>query len=195
MPHFGKRRGTAGCSKITKPPETWRRTVDFRPGTLPDRYTLPVKGLSHFSFAAVLAIFIAVTHPLWISAADPAVTTPDGRPVVWAGWLEENGPVAVLLWASWVPDASVTLDNMETISAAARQQGLGLILVVVQEPLGEAKESLEGVEVRWFHDRYGHVLKANRVVSIPRILVISADGTVVEQLEAKPEAVRAWGGG
>ena len=165
------------------------------PWTFSGLYTRRVKRLSHFSVAAIMALVIITGHTAGSSAAGPTVTTSDGRPVVWADWLEENGPVAVLLWASWVPDAAATLDNIETITAAARKRDLEVILVVVQESLGEATESLEGVDIRWFHDRFGHILKENRVVSIPRLLVISGDGTVVDRLEVKPESVRAWGGG
>ena len=154
-----------------------------------------MRRLSHFSVAAIIAAFIVTGQAGGASAAGPTVTTPDGRPVVWAEWLDEHGPVAVLLWASWVPDAAATLDNLDTITAAARKRDLDVILVVVQESLGEAQESLEGIDIRWFHDRFGHLLKKNRVVSIPRILVISRDGTVVEQLDVKPESIRAWGGG
>ncbi len=145
--------------------------------------------------AAIIAFFFITGYTASSSAVGLTVTTSDGRPVVWADWLEENGPVAVLLWASWVPDAATTLDNIDTITATARTRDLDVILVVVQESLSEAQESLEGVDVRWFHDRFGHLLKEYRVVSIPRLLVISGDGTVVERLEVKPESLRAWGGG
>jgi hypothetical protein len=158
-------------------------------------YTLRVKRLSHFSVAAIMSALIVTGHTVGSSAAGPVVTTPDGRPIVWAEWLEDNGPVAVLFWASWVPDAAMAMDNLETITAAAHKQDLEVILVVVQESLSEAKESLKGSNTEWLHDRFGHLLKQNRVVSIPRILVISGDGTVIEQLEVTPESIRAWGGG
>lgn len=154
-----------------------------------------MKRLSHFLVAAIIALFIITGSTAGSSAAGLTVTTSDGRSVVWADWLEENGPVAVLLWASWVPDAATTLDNIETITTAARKRDLEVIVVVVQESLSEAQVSLESVDIRWFHDRFGHLLKEYRVVSIPRLLVISGDGSVVERLDVKPESVRAWGGG
>jgi len=165
------------------------------PVTCPELYTLRVKRLSHFLVAAIMAVFAVMSLPVTSSAAGAAVTTSDGRPVVWSEWLEENGPVAVILWASWVPDAATALDNIEPITAAARDRDLEVILVVVQESLSDAKQSLEGVDIRWFHDRYGHLLKENRVVSIPRLLVVSGDGTVVETLEVNEESIRTWGGG
>ncbi len=154
-----------------------------------------MKRISHLSVAGIVAALVVTSQVAVTFAAGPEVTTPDGRPVVWTDWLEEHGPVAVLFWASWVPEADATLDTLGTIAAAARKRDLDVILVVVQESLGEAQKALEGTEIRWLHDRYGHLLKSNRVVSIPRILVISGDGTVIEQLDVKPESIRAWGGG
>lgn len=154
-----------------------------------------MKRFGQLPVVAILAAFIVTSHTVDSNAAGPAVTTPDGRAVVWSEWLEEHGPVAVLLWASWVPDASITLDNIDAITAAAQKRDLEVVLVVVQESLNEAEKSLGGVDIRWFHDRYGDLLKENRVVSIPSLLVISDDGTVVERFKVNREAVRAWGGG
>ena len=128
------------------------------------------------------------------SAAGSTVTTPDGGSVAWADWLGDNAPIAVLLWASWVPDADSTLADLDRITAAASARGLELVLVVVQEPLNEARESLGNIDVEWLHDRYGHLLKEYRVVSIPRLLVVAEDGRVVERLEVDVESLRAWGG-
>lgn len=138
---------------------------------------------------------MVLSHPGLIAAAGPAVTAPDGRSVVWADWVGENSPVAVVLWASWVPDAAATLEGFDSIAGAARSHDLDVVLIVVQESFAEARESLGGTDIRWFHDRFGHLLKEYRVVSIPRVLILSEDGTVIENLEAKPDAIRAWGGG
>lgn len=127
-------------------------------------------------------------------AAGTALTMPDGSPVVWSEWVADQAPVAVLLWASWVPSAEETLNDLDQITAAARAHGLDLVVVAVQETLEEAAESLEGVDVVWLHDRYGHLLKDYRVVVIPRLLVFAEDGRVVEQLEVSPRSLRAWGG-
>lgn len=154
-----------------------------------------MKKKGHLPVAAILAAFIITSHTVASNAAGPGVTTPDGSPVVWSGWLEEHGPVAVLFWASWVPDAATTLTDLDTITAAAQRRDLEVVLVVVQESLNEAERALDGIDIRWFHDRYGDLLKENRVVSIPSLLVISGDGTVVERLKVNPEAIRAWGGG
>ena len=195
MPHFGKR----GDRPVVRGSQDTREGGDdvsiVAPWWFSGLYTRRVIRLSHFSVATIMAVCIITGHTVGASAAGPSLTTSEGRPVVWADWLEENGPVAVLLWASWVPDAATTLDNIETITAAARKRDLEVILVAVQEALGDAQASLDGVDIQWFHDRYGDLLKENRVVSIPRLLVISGDGTVVERLDVTPESIRAWGGG
>ena len=128
------------------------------------------------------------------SATGSSVTTPDGHSLEWAGWVDDNAPVAVLLWASWVPEADTTLAELGGIRTAVRARGLDLVVVVLQEPIEEAKELLDGVDITWFHDRYGHLLKDYRVVSIPRILVIDEEGRVVERHDATAASVRSRGG-
>ncbi len=195
MPHFGNRRERPVVPGSQNSPEGSADLPDIGSFEFSGLYTRRVRRLDHFPVAAVLALSIILGHTVGVAAGGPTVTTADGRPVEWAEWLAENGPVAVLLWASWVPDAAATLDDIDTITAAARRRNLELILVVVQEPLSEAHRSLDGIDIRWFHDRYGHLLKENRVVSIPRLLVFSGEGAVTERIEVGPESIRAWGGG
>ena len=101
--------------------------------------------------------------------------------------------MAVLLWASWLPKADTTLDQVETLAAAARGRGLDFLVVVVQEPLDDARGPLGGVRADWLLDRYGRLLKHYRVVSIPRLLIIEADGRVRASLEPEPTALRDGG--
>jgi hypothetical protein len=52
---------------------------------------------------AAPAIFLAasISH-----AADPRlVDGVSGAPIAWSDWVAKRGPVAVLVWASWAPDA------------------------------------------------------------------------------------------
>lgn len=144
--------------------------------------------------AALIAVFLL--GPVGAAyAADTTLTTPSGRPVAWADWVRDNAPVAVLLWASWVPDADAALADMDRVRAAVREHGLELMVVVVQEPIKDANKSLDGVSFTWFHDRYGHLLKDYRVVAIPRLLILGEDGRVVARLELDDESLNAWGGG
>jgi thiol-disulfide isomerase/thioredoxin len=138
---------------------------------------------------------LTVGFPCAGFGAGAAVTAPDGRPVDWSDWVSENAPVAVLLWASWVPDADGTLADLGRIDAAVRKRDLELVVVAVQEPLQDASESLGSIDVPWFHDRFGSLLKDYRVVSIPRLLILAEDGRVVERLDARPESVRFRGDG
>jgi len=149
------------------------------------------------SFPSVIVTLIAVLtlgFPGVGAAAGTTLTTPDGSPVVWSDWVADQAPVAVLLWASWVPSADETLTDLDQITAAARAHGLDLVIVAVQETLEDAAESLDGVDVGWLHDRYGHLLKDYRVVVIPRLLVFADDGRVVERLEVSPKSLREWSG-
>jgi len=142
---------------------------------------------------SVLAVAFAIGLPVFAFSAEATLTTHDGRPIAWSDWVDDNAPVAVLLWASWVPNADETLAGIGELTAAAESRGLELVLVVVQEPLEEARDSLKGVNVIWYHDRYGHLLKDYRVVSIPRLLVIAEDGRAIERLEAKPQSLSVRG--
>ncbi len=126
--------------------------------------------------------------------ADMTLSKPDGTPVVWADWLAERAPVAVLVWASWVPGADATLADLDRIRTAARGQGLDLVIVAVQESFGEAAGALADVKIDWVHDRYGGLLKDYRVVDIPRLLVFTADGRLAKRLDISPESLRSWGG-
>jgi thiol-disulfide isomerase/thioredoxin len=144
----------------------------------------------------VLALIAAIAWggPLIASAEGALPTTPEGVPVAWSGWIGDHAPVAVLLWASWVPDADEALADLDRISAAAEARGLDLVVVVVQEPIEEARDAIGGADVEWFHDRYGDLLKEYRVVSIPLLLVFSADGKVTERVAVTSEALQAWSG-
>jgi len=145
--------------------------------------------------AAALTAAVALGLPGLADAAEAAPTTPDGVPVVWSEWVSANGPAAVLIWASWVPDADDALADLERIGVAARGRDLEFVVVVVQEPIDEARKAIGGVDVPWFHDRYGGILKDYRVVSIPILLVLSEDGKVTERVPVTRESLRAWGGG
>lgn len=145
---------------------------------------------------AVLVLIAAIAWggPLIASAEGASPTTPEGVPVAWSGWIGDHAPVAVLLWASWVPDADEALADLDRISAAAEARGLDLVVVVVQEPIEEARDAIGGADVEWFHDRYGDLLKEYRVVSIPLLLVFSADGKVTERIAVTSASLKAWSG-
>lgn len=157
-------------------------------------YTPPMERTRCLLANAVLMAAIAVGTLSPGVAAGESPTTPDGVPVAWPDWVSANAPVAVLLWASWVPDAGTTLADLDRISAAARSRGLDLVVVAVQEPIAAARESIGDADVTWFHDRYGDLLKQYRVVSIPILLVLSDDGKVTERIAVTRESLQAWAG-
>jgi hypothetical protein len=69
-----------------------------------------------------------------------------------------------------------------------------LVVVSVQEDLDDARRGLEGTEAAWLHDRYGGLLKHYRVVTIPGLLIVAADGEVLARLAPTVEALRGWKG-
>mgnify|MGYP001818766256 CR=1 FL=1 len=128
------------------------------------------------------------------AAADTNVVTADGDLVAWSEWVRENAPFVLVLWASWAPGASAARDEFAGIADTARTRGMTAVVVSVQESIGEAEDGLVGVEIPWFHDRYGNLLKEYRVVSIPAMVVIDDGGRVVGRIEPTAEALRSWKG-
>lgn len=117
---------------------------------------------------------------------------PDRVPVGWTQWLEGRAPVAVLLWASWAPRADATLAQVDELSSACRSAGLGLLVVAVQEPFADAEAILGRRSVAWLHDRHGQLLKLYRVLQLPSLVVVEADGSLSARLDPTPEALRGW---
>jgi len=145
----------------------------------------------------LLLILVVITGPSWIStasAAGPTVTTSGGSSVDWADWVEEQGPVAVLLWASWAPGAGDVIAGVGDLETAAAARNLGLVVVSVQEELDEAREDLDGIKVAWLHDRYGGLLKHHRVVTIPVLVIVARNGEVLARLDPTADALRGWTG-
>jgi hypothetical protein len=129
------------------------------------------------------------------SAADPRlVDGVSGAPIAWTDWVAKRGPVAVLVWASWVPEAEPTMDRHAALAKACREAGLHLVVLDVQETLEDGRTALEGREVGWLHDRHGALLKKYRVIEVPSLLLVAADGEPLAILDATPEAVRGWSG-
>ncbi len=141
-----------------------------------------------------LAIAVAGGAAPAAAADEVTVTTPSGEAVGWTGWVGDRGPVAALLWASWIPDAGAQLEVVPAMAAAARAKGLELVLVTVQDDLEAAGRAIGATEVPWLHDRHGELLKHYRVVRIPALLVIGRDGRLIGRLEPDPQALRAWKG-
>jgi thiol-disulfide isomerase/thioredoxin len=142
-----------------------------------------------FALAAWIAICVSVSE---ISSAELTIADPDGGSIRWSSWLEDHGPAAVVLWASWIPDAEATLNEIEAISRVARSKDLEMVLVSVQESPDEARTMLETAGAPWLNDRYGGLLKQFRVVKIPALVIVAKDGRVVARLDATANALREW---
>lgn len=128
-------------------------------------------------------------------AADPRlVDGVSGAPIAWSDWVAKRGPVAVLVWASWAPGSEPTIDAHGALGKACSQAGLHLVVLDVQETLEDGRDALSGREISWLHDRHGALLKQYRVIKVPSLLLVAADGSALARLDATPEAVRGWGG-
>jgi len=125
------------------------------------------------------------------TAADPALRDGDGAPVSWADWLADRTPAAVVVYASWAPRADAVLVDLADLDAAARARGLRLVLLAVQEPFEDSRVALASVNVEWVHDRHGVLLKRYRVLRVPSVFVVGADGELVARLDVDPEQLRS----
>ena len=129
------------------------------------------------------------------TAADPRlVDGVSGAPVAWTDWVAKRGPVAVLVWASWAPNAEATLDQHASLATACEKAGLHLVVLDVQETLEDGRAALDTRKIGWLHDRHGALLKIYRVIEVPSLLLVDVDGESLGTLDATPEAVRGWRG-
>lgn len=128
-------------------------------------------------------------------AADPRlVDGVSGAPIAWTDWVAKRGPVAVLVWASWAPNSKATIERHASLAKACADAGLYLVVLDVQETLEDGRAALDVRDIGWLHDRHGALLKRYRVIDVPSLLLVAADGEPLAKLAATPEAVRGWSG-
>lgn len=144
--------------------------------------------------ALLIALILLASLSSATAADPPLVDGVSGAPVVWSDWISKRGPVAVLVWASWAPNSETTMDRYQEIAAACRDSGLHLIVLDVQESLEDGRTALASRKVSWLHDRYGGLLKQYRVIVVPSLLLVAADGAPLAKLEASAGAIRGWSG-
>jgi thiol-disulfide isomerase/thioredoxin len=136
--------------------------------------------------AAGLVVLLAVGHA---RAADLPLTDPAGSAVDWSEWTAVNGPLAVLVWASWAPGADAAFESLTELAEAARSQGLKLVVVDVHEELEAARQVLDRSGVPWFHDRHGSILKEYRLIRVPILVAIDRTGRAFATIEPNPDAL------
>jgi hypothetical protein len=141
---------------------------------------------------AVLALLLLLGSSLAIAVDPPLADGVSGAPIAWSNWVGNRGPVAVLVWASWAPGAGAVIEAWDEIAQASREAGLHPVVVDVQESLADGRAALGPRKVSWIHDRHGALLKQHRVIRVPSILVVSAEGEALARLDPTAEAVAGW---
>jgi hypothetical protein len=142
------------------------------------------------AFVALLLIGLGTA-----SAADPRlVDGVSGAPIAWSDWVAKRGPVAVLVWASWAPEAEATVERHADLASACAEAGLHLVVLDVQETLEDGRAALGGREIGWLHDRHGALLKKYLVIEVPSLFLVAADGEPLGKLDPTTQAVRGWSG-
>ena len=128
-----------------------------------------------------------------VAAVDPPLADGvSGAPIAWSDWVGKRGPVAVVVWASWAPGAGAVIDSWDQFVVECRESGLHPVVVIVQESLADGRAALGSREIPWIHDRHGALLKQYRVIKVPSILVVSAEGEALVLLDPTVEAVAGW---
>ncbi len=127
-----------------------------------------------------------------LAAGPSLVDGVSGVPIDWADWVGKRGPAAVLMWASWAPRAESVIDSHDEIADACREAGLELIVLDVQESIEDGKAALGPKGVPWFHDRHGALLKQYRVIRVPSLVIVSAEGEPLVRMDPTAAAVRSW---
>jgi hypothetical protein len=141
---------------------------------------------------AVLALLFLLGSSSAIAVDPPLADGVSGAPIVWSDVVDKHGPVAVLMWASWAPGAEAVIDSWDQIAKECRESGLHPVIVVVQESLADGRAALGPRGVPWIHDRHGALLKQYRVIKVPSIVVVSAEGEDVAHLDPTVAAVASW---
>ncbi len=140
-------------------------------------------------------LLIGGVHAVAAQTGKPAVSgivASDSTPLNWEAWVSRHGPVALVVWASWLPSAKATLAALGPLRAACRKRGLFLAVADVSETLEQASVALAGVKVAWVHDRHESILKHYRLVRIPRLLILDRKNRVVARLDVSAAALEAW---
>jgi hypothetical protein len=86
------------------------------------------------------------------------------------------------------------MDGHAGLATAWAEAGLHLVVLDVQETLEDGRAALDRREIGWLHDRHGALLKKYRVIEVPSLLLVAADGESLAKLDATPEAVLGWSG-
>jgi hypothetical protein len=143
-------------------------------------------------YVALLTLALLSGAPSAFSADPRLVDGVSGAPIAWTDWVAKRGPVAVLVWSSWSPGAEAAMDGYEALAAACADAGLHLVLLDVQETLEEGRAALGAYDVGWLHDRHGALLKQYRVIEMPSLLLVAADGSHLAKMNASAESLRGW---
>ncbi len=140
----------------------------------------------------LLACLVCLVGAVAWAGEGPDLTNAAGQPVDWAQWLADNGPAAVVVLASWAPEAERVERDLPALARMCGERNLGLAVVGVHEPLKDTRSAMEGRGVTWFHDRHGSILKAYRLIRVPVMVILKPDGTVSARLDPSPAALADW---
>ncbi len=155
-------------------------------------YTFVVVGLLRAPRVLAVGMLLCILTSWVVAADDLRLVDSKGEATRWLGWLEINGPTAVLVWSSWAPEGDVALQLVPALAEAAAGRDLGFVVVDVQEGFEAAENALAGRGIEWLHDRHGAILKEYRLIEVPILVIVDSEGRLEARLSPDPGAVAAW---
>lgn len=134
--------------------------------------------------AALLAPLLALSV---FSASEPV-----SSPTQWLADALAHGPVVLVFWNTWLPDAKAFADLIPEIETAATRQSIAGAVVVFQDDSPEAEVGLAKGQgpFRRLGDRHGELLRRFQVTRAPGVLIVDKDGSVRARCGPTPAEVR-----
>jgi hypothetical protein len=139
---------------------------------------------------------LALALIMQVAAVEP-LTTVSGQPIVLRELLA-GGPVVLVLWNSWLPEAAEFGPQIVAAGDAARAADAKCVVIVFQdEPEGARSLPQEAGPLLVALDRRGEMLRRFKVTRAPAVLVVDAEGAVLAKggpaAEEVAVALRALG--
>lgn len=120
---------------------------------------------------------LALALSLQVAAVEP-LTTVSGQPIVFRELLA-GGPVVLVFWNSWLPEAAEFGSQIVAAGKAAKAADTKCVVIVFQDGPEAAGALPEGAgPILVALDRRGEMLRRFKVTRAPAVLVVDADGAV-----------------
>lgn len=156
-----------GCSGThrTPPPhdtvEVGLLAIDSNETTVESDTAIAIEGFEYLDFAATDFLHDTLAH-----LSD----------------LIEGHVALVDFWASWCrPCRQIIRDRLHEVYEEYRDQGVVLVGVAVQDDSAALARAIDDLDITWpqLYDSHGEAVDTYNLLSIPHLMLVSANGTVL----------------